>query len=41
MAPSEPSFPTSPGYPNTLEEEDNALKPHFMKTILSFKEEII
>jgi hypothetical protein len=40
MAPSEPSSPTtvSPGYPNTLEEQDCDLKSLLMKMIQAFEE---
>ena len=42
MAPSEPSSPTtaSPGYPNTLEEQDYDLNSHLMEMIEAFKEDI-
>ena len=30
----------SPGYPNTLEKQDSALKSRFMKMIEAFKEDV-
>jgi hypothetical protein len=42
LAPSEASFPTraSPGYPDTPKKQDFELKPHYMKIIVNFKEDI-
>lgn len=42
LTPSEPSSPTttSPGYTNTLENQDADLKSYFMKIIESLKEDI-
>ena len=42
MATTEPSSPTtaSPGYARTAEKQDSDLKPHLMKMIEVFKEDI-